>query len=596
MSGALLVCGTASDAGKSLVTAGICRSLARRGVAVAPFKAQNMANNSAVTASGAEIGRAQAMQAAACGIEPEAAMNPVLIKPAGDTSSQVLLLGKPYTDATARSYQGLKAALQRPVLDALASLRARFDAVICEGAGSPAEINLRERDLANMGLARAADLPVLLVGDIDRGGVFAALVGTLAVLDPDDQRHVAGFLINKFRGDPEVLAPGLELLSSLTGRPTLGVLPWREGLWLDAEDSLALEAPALTPAPPVGRDTLDVAVVRLRWMSNFTDVDALAAEPGVGLRFTRSPVDVERADLVVVPGTKATVADLERLRRDGLDAALARRAVAGGPILGICGGYQLLGRRIEDDVESRAGLVDGLGLLPVDTTFNADKLLRRVSGVSARFGAATGYEIRHGDPRPDDGATALLDGEGCVAGNVIGTSWHGLLEGDVFRRALLGWVASERGRDWRPGDVAFADVRERRLDVLGDLVDEHVDRDALDALLAGGVPEGLPTIDLRRTACSASRATPTPTCWRSRGRSPTCPTASRRCAWPTRRGWTTSTRSSTVRAWWSCGCSAAGARGRTAWTSCAGAPRRTASPSCCWAASRSPTPSWPSSA
>jgi adenosylcobyric acid synthase len=510
MSGALLVCGTASDVGKSLVTAGICRSLARRGMRVAPFKAQNMANNSAVTAAGAEIGRAQAMQAAACGIEPEAAMNPVLIKPAGESSSQVLLMGRPFADATARSYQDLKQRLQQPVLDALASLRARFDVVVCEGAGSPAEINLRDRDLANLGLARAAGLPVLLVGDIDRGGVFASLVGTLAVLDAADQRHVAAFLINKFRGDATVLAPGLEQLRARTGRPTLGVLPWREGLWLDAEDSLALEAPALPPAPPVGRDALDVAVVRLRWMSNFTDVDALAAEPGVGVRFTRSAVDVERADLVVVPGTKATVADLGRLRRDGLDEALRRRAAAGGPILGICGGYQLLGSVIDDDVESRAGRVDGLGLLPVATTFAAAKLLRRRTGAASWLGGApaTGYEIRHGVPRPSGGTPLITDAdgapEGCVHGAVIGTSWHGLLEGDAVRRALLAWVAGERGRRWSPGDAPFAEVRERRLDVLGDLVDEHVDRDALDALIAGGVPEGLPTLDLRSTACCAS--------------------------------------------------------------------------------------------
>jgi adenosylcobyric acid synthase len=508
--GALLVCGTASDAGKSLVTAGICRSLARRGVRVAPFKAQNMANNSAVTAGGAEIGRAQAMQAAACGIEPEAAMNPVLIKPAGESSSQVLLMGRPFADATARSYQDLKAKLQAPVLDALATLRDRFDAVICEGAGSPAEINLRERDLANMGLARAANLPVLLVGDIDRGGVFASLVGTLAVLDAEDQRHIAAFLINKFRGDHSVLAPGLDLLHGLTGRRAIGVLPWREGLWLDAEDSLALEAPALAPAPAVGRDTLDVAVVRLRWMSNFTDVDALAAEPGVGVRFTRSPVDLERADLVVVPGTKATVADLERLRRDGLDEALRRRAAAGGPILGICGGYQLLGDRIEDDVESRAGVVDGLGLLPVSTIFAAEKLLRRQAGTATWLGGpgATGYEIRHGDPQPSGGEPLLTtaDGarEGCASGAVLGTSWHGLLEGDAVRRALLQWVAIQRGRDWLAGDVPFATVRERRLDLLGDLIDEHVDPEALADLLAGGVPEGLPTLDLQRTACSAS--------------------------------------------------------------------------------------------
>jgi adenosylcobyric acid synthase len=511
MTGALLVCGTASDAGKSLVTAGICRSLARRGVRVAPFKAQNMSNNSAVTESGAEIGRAQAMQAAACGIEPEAAMNPVLLKPAGETSSQVLLMGKPYAEATACSYQGLADSLRQPVLDALASLRARFDAVICEGAGSPAEINLRERDLANMGLARAAGLPVLLVGDIDRGGVFASLIGTLAVLDAEDQRHVAAFLINKFRGDAALLAPGLEMAYKLTGRRTIGVLPWREGLWLDAEDSLALQGPALAPAPALGRDTLDVAVVRLRWMSNFTDLDALAAEPGVAVRYTRSPAGIERADLVVIPGTKATVADLESLRDDGLDLALGRRAASGGPILGICGGYQLLGERIEDTVESRAGVVDGLGLLPVETMFSVDKLLRRQRGTAAPWlgGAdATGYEIRHGDPRPRCGGEPLLttaagEPEGCVAGTVLGTSWHGLLEGDALRRALLSWVAGERGRDWRPGDVPFSDVRERRLDVLGDLIDEHVDRDVLDALLAGGVGgpvRSLPTLDLQRIA------------------------------------------------------------------------------------------------
>jgi adenosylcobyric acid synthase len=507
--GALLVCGTASDVGKSLVTAGICRSLARRGVRVAPFKAQNMSNNSAVTASGAEIGRAQAMQAAACGIEPTAEMNPVLIKPAGETSSQVLLMGTPYADATARSYQGLAGSLRQPVLDALDALRARFDVVICEGAGSPAEINLRERDLANMGLARAAGLPVLLVGDIDRGGVFASLIGTLAVLDAADQRHIAAFLINKFRGDAALLAPGLEMLSNVTGRRAIGVLPWRAGLWLDAEDSLALEAPALTPVPAVGRDTLDAVVVRLRWMSNFTDLDALAAEPGVAVRYTRSPAVIERADLVVIPGTKATVADLASLRADGLDVALVRRAASGGPILGICGGYQLLGRRIEDRIESRAGVVDGLDLLPVETVFNAEKLRRHQSGTAAASwlggAAASGYEIRHGDPRVGRGGEPLLTTtagapEGCVAGTVLGTSWHGLLEGDALRRALLAWVADRRGRDWRPGDVAFCDVRERRLDILGDLIDEHVDRDALDALITGGAPVDLPTLDLQRIA------------------------------------------------------------------------------------------------
>jgi adenosylcobyric acid synthase len=501
MRGALLVCGTASDAGKSVVTAGICRWLARAGVRVAPFKAQNMANNSAVTASGAEIGRAQALQAAACGVEPEAAMNPVLIKPSGERHSQVLLMGRRYADADARSYQDLKPVLREAVLDALADLRARYDVVVCEGAGSPAEINLRAGDLANMGLARAADLPVVLVGDIDRGGVFASLYGSLALLEPDDQALVAGFVINKFRGDDTILAPGLEQLHALTGRPTLGVLPWLEGMWLDAEDSLALEAPRPEAAAALGGDTLEVAVVRLRWMSNFTDVDALTAEPGVSVRFTRSPADVERADLVLVPGTKATVEDLERLRAGGLDEALARRAAAGDPILGVCGGYQMLGEAIEDEVESRRGTVAGLGLLPVRTRFAVDKRLRRVSGTVALAGAApaTGYEIRHGEPSRHGGEAMIDDGsgegEGCAVGAVLGTSWHGLLEGDAVRRGLLAWVAARRGRRWLAGTEPFAAVRERHLDRLGELIEENVDVAALEAVIEGGAPAGLPLVE-----------------------------------------------------------------------------------------------------
>jgi adenosylcobyric acid synthase len=500
MSGALLVAGTASDAGKSVVVAALCRWLRTQGVSVAPFKAQNMALNSAVTASGAEIGRAQVMQAAACGIEPEAAMNPVLIKPSGARNSQVLLMGTPYADATARSYQELKPQLREPVKTALADLRTRFDVVVCEGAGSPAEINLRKHDLANMGLAREADLPVLLVGDIDRGGVFPSLFGTLALLEPEDQALIAGFLINKFRGDPAILDPGPEMLRDLTGRPTLAVLPWLEGAFPDAEDSLALEAPRGAPSPPLGPDTLEVAVVRLRWMSNFTDIDALAAEPGVSVRFTRSAADVERADLVVLPGTKATVEDLERLRADGLDQALRARR---GPILGICGGYQMLGSAIEDAVESGQGHVEGLGLLPVRTTFEREKLLRRVTGTLDGRPAA-GYEIRHGRVRREGGARLIEPDEGCVAGEVIGTSWHGLLEGDDVRRALLGWVAERRDRRWVPGATAFADVRETHLDRLGDWFGAHVDAPALLELIERGAPAGLPVIPPGGIACSVS--------------------------------------------------------------------------------------------
>ena len=508
MSGALLVCGTHSDAGKSVITAGLCRWLMRRGVNVAPFKAQNMALNSVVTPGGAEIGRAQAVQAAAAGIDAEAAMNPVLIKPSGERHSQVIVMGKPFADVDARSYQELKLELRDVVAGALADLRARHDVVICEGAGSPAEINLRAGDIANLGLARAAGLPVIVVGDIDRGGVFASLFGTLALLEPADQARVAGFVINKFRGDPGILAPGLDDLRARTGRPVLGVLPFVEDLWMDVEDSLGLEAPA--PEAPAGSDTLDVAVVRLRWMSNFTDLDALRTEAGVRVRFTRSPADIERADLVVVPGTKATVADLERIRATGLDRALEARAAAVAPILGICGGYQLLGERIDDQVESGAGTVRGLGLLPVTTSFEADKLLRRRAGASPWLGArsATGYEIRHGRVSRHGGEPLLVadDGEadGCRSGWTLGTSWHGALEDDALRRALLRAVAAARGREFVPGDESFAALRERRLDTLGDLVEEHLDGDAVLALLEAGVPADLPTITAEVGACFAS--------------------------------------------------------------------------------------------
>ena len=377
---------------------------------MAPFKAQNMALNSVVTPDGSEIGRAQAVQAAAAGIEPEAAMNPVLIKPSGARHSQVVVHGQAVRGRRRALVPGSSRTSCAPiVLEALADLRARFDVVVCEGAGSPAEINLRERDLANMGLARAAGLPALVVADIDRGGVFASLYGTLALLDPDDQAHIAGFVINKFRGDAAILAPGVERLTELTGRPTFGVLPFVEDLWMDVEDSLALEAGR--PEAPTDGDTIDVAVLRLRWMSNFTDVDALAAEPGVRVRFTRSPADVERADLLVVPGTKATVEDLERLRGAGLDRALAARAAAGAPILGVCGGYQLLGERIDDTVESGRGAVAGLGLLPVATVFASDKVLRRRTGRCAWLGTdASGYEIRHGRVARTGGEPLFDDG------------------------------------------------------------------------------------------------------------------------------------------------------------------------------------------
>jgi adenosylcobyric acid synthase len=506
LNGTLLVAGTHSDAGKSVVVAGICRWLAREGVSVAPFKAQNMALNSFVTREGAEIGRAQAAQATAAMIEPEVAMNPILLKPSAGRTTQVVVCGKSRATSSATGYGEMKKTLMPVVLESLEELRRRFDVVICEGAGSPAEINLRENDLANMGLARAADLPVLLVGDIDRGGLFASLYGTLALLSPEDQSLLAAFLVNKFRGDPAVLAPGLRRMTSLTGRPFLGTLPWIRGLGLDEEDSLSLDAPRPI-RPSLGRDVLSVTVARLGRISNFTDFDALAQEPGVSVRFTESAEEILDADLAVLPGTKATVEDLERIRSRGLDKAFAARARRGLPTLGICGGYQMLGRRIEDGVESEEAQAVGLGLLPIETFFEEEKVLGRPEGRAPGFGNAqvSGYEIHHGRVRRDGGEPLFGTGDdtdGCLAGTTLGTSWHGVLESDGFRRALLAWVARERGLDWSPGEGSFAAAREAQLEKLGDLVADHVDREALLKLIDDGAPQGLPFVSAQLSAFS----------------------------------------------------------------------------------------------
>jgi adenosylcobyric acid synthase len=487
------VAGTGSDAGKSALVAGLCRWLARQGVSVAPFKAQNMSLNSFVTAEGAEIGRAQAMQAAAAGIEPTADMNPVLLKPGSERRSHLVVLGQPDAEADAVGYRAHAPRLRRVALASLERLRARYDVVICEGAGSPAEINLREDDVANMSLARAADLPVIVVGDIDRGGVFAGLVGTLALLSPADQALVSGFVINKFRGAPELLQGGLSLLRELTGRPVYGVLPWRNGLWLDAEDSLTLDR--RTHHVPFGtKDFLRVTVVKLPRISNFTDADALAAEPGVLVRFAGSPAELADADLVVLPGSRATVADLAWLRERGLADAITGRARAGRPVLGICGGYQMLADVIDDPAESRLGRVDGLGLLPVRVVFGPAKRLARPAG-RALGAPVAGYEIHHGIAEVTDpaGSEPFLDG--CRRGAVWGTSWHGVLENDEFRRAFLAEVAALAGRDFTPApDTDFAAVRQARLDVLGDLVAGHLDTAALSGLITGGPPPGLPSL------------------------------------------------------------------------------------------------------
>jgi adenosylcobyric acid synthase len=461
MSG-LLVAGTTSDAGKSVVTTGLCRAFARRGVRVAPFKAQNMSNNSMVVSSGgadgAEIGRAQWIQALAALVEPEAAMNPVLLKPGSDHRSHVVVMGLPAGEVTATDWESGRAHLAKAAHAAYDDLAGRFEVVVAEGAGSPAEINLRRSDYVNMGLARHAELPVVVVGDIDRGGVFAAFVGTLALLDEADARLVAGWVVNKFRGSLDLLRPGLQELEQRTGRPTYGVLPWHPDVWLDSEDALDLEGRRSAGG------TRRVAVVRLPRISNFTDVDALGLEPDLDVVFASTPRALADADLVVLPGTRSTISDLAWLRERGLDRALLDHAAAGRPVLGICGGCQMLGREIADPhgIEGPPSTVAGLGLLDLTTEFTPEKVLRRHH--------PAGYEIHHG--RVTGSPTA---------GNVTGTMVHGALEDDAHRASYLSAALDVTSR------ASFPAARERRLELLGDLVEEHLDVDALLRLAREGV-------------------------------------------------------------------------------------------------------------
>jgi adenosylcobyric acid synthase len=497
VSGALLVAGTSSDAGKSVVVAGLCRLLARKGIRVAPFKAQNMSNNSAVTIEGGEIGRAQAMQARAAGLAPSVRFNPILLKPGSDTTSQLVIRGRASDSVTATEYWSHRNRLLDVVLGELSQLRTEFDAVICEGAGSPAEINLRATDLVNMGLARPANLPVILVGDIDRGGLLAHLFGTVAVLEPDDQALVAGFIVNKFRGDVALLEPGLRQLAELTGRPTYGVLPYCEELWLDAEDSVSVLAHRVIgrPQPPRGSQWLRVAVPRLPRISNSTDIEALACEPGVLVRWVSQPADLVDADVVVVPGTKATVADLGWLRERALDHAILAHAASGRSVLGICGGFQMLCRSIDDPVESRSGQIDAIGVLDADIVFAPDKVLRRWQGP---HDSLSGYEIHHGRvARCAEDAWFAVDGDpqGYRRGQVFGTHWHGLFDNDDFRRRWLTDAAAAAGRD---GFVVADEIdvsarRDGQLDVMADLLDAHLDVDAVIGLLDGG-PPSRPTV------------------------------------------------------------------------------------------------------
>lgn len=482
------MCGTTSDAGKSTIVAGLCRLLAREGVRVAPFKAQNMSLNSVVTPSGHEIGRAQGLQAFAAGIEPDVAMNPILLKPTGERTSQVVVMGRPVATMAAADYHDAKPALLPVVLDALRDLRDRFDVVLCEGAGSPTEINLLDRDIVNLRIAHEADLPAIVVGDINPGGVFAALYGTVALLPDHLRACVKGMVINKLRGDPALLGDGPAQLTDRLGIPVLGVIPWIDGTMLDAEDSLALDRQPAPPAPALA-DEIDVAVVRFPRISNFTDIDPLLVEPGVSVRYVTSAGALGRPDLVILPGSKATVSDLAWLRTTGLADAVTD---SDAEILGICGGYQMLGRSIVDGVEHDGpDPVAGLGLLDVSTAFGTGKVTRQRTGTALGADVA-GYQIHHGRVTPSAGNDpfVVLDGpdsssiDGVRQGRVAGTTLHGLFDRDDFRSTYLQSVAARRGKRFEPAGVDFDAVRRAGLDTLADTLAAHLDIDRIVELIA----------------------------------------------------------------------------------------------------------------
>lgn len=474
----LMVQGTTSDAGKSTLVTALCRWLVRQGVAVAPFKPQNMALNSAVTAEGGEIGRAQAVQAQAANLAPHTDMNPVLLKPNSDTGSQVIIHGRAVTSMNAVAYHDYKAIAMRAVLASHTRLSEAYSVVMVEGAGSPAEINLRANDIANMGFAEAVDCPVLLIADINRGGVFAHLVGTLELLSPSEQARVKGFIINRFRGDIALLQPGLDWLEARTGKPVVGVLPYVMDLHLEAEDGIDQRQAGKAA------HVLKVVVPVLPRISNHTDFDPLRLHPQVDLQFVCPGQPIPAADLIILPGSKSVRGDLAYLRANGWDSAVARHLRYGGKVLGICGGLQMLGEHVHDPLglEGPTGSSDGLGLLAFSTTLEEEKQLRNVrgrllledaevSGYEIHAGVTTGAALSAAAVRLDDGRT---DGAQSADGQILGTYLHGLFETPAACSALLRWAGLQDVQE-----VDYHALRERDIERLADLVQNHLDTDLL---------------------------------------------------------------------------------------------------------------------
>ncbi|UKA31268.1 cobyric acid synthase [Photobacterium damselae] len=477
---AIMVQGTTSDAGKSVLVAGLCRVLARKGIAVAPFKSQNMALNSAVTQDGGEIGRAQAVQAQACRIEPTVDMNPVLLKPNTDIGAQVIVQGKALADMDAVGYHNYKKVVMGPIMDSFAKLQAQYQTVVIEGAGSPAEINLRENDVANMGFAEKADVPVIIIADIDRGGVFAHLYGTLALLSESEQNRVKGFVINRFRGDIKLLESGLDWLEQKTGKPVLGVLPYLHGLMLEAEDAInSQQVESITDQP------LRVAVPVLTRVSNHTDFDPLRMHPQVNLMLVGKGEALPPCDLVIIPGTKNVRDDLAYLKEQGWDQQIQRHLRLGGKLMGICGGYQMLGQTIADPlgIEGKAGESQGLGYLDVTTVLEQEKQLKQVSGILTLPNQASvpvrGYEIHAGVTTgvQVDAPIQLesgLDGQLGLDNQVFGTYLHGIFERQEACDAILSWAGLEATQT-----PDFDQIREQGIDRAADTIEQYLDLESL---------------------------------------------------------------------------------------------------------------------
>jgi adenosylcobyric acid synthase len=486
----LMVQGTSSSVGKSLLVAGLCHLFAREGVKVAPFKAQNMSNNAAVCPDGSEIGRAQATQAYASGLEPHVDMNPVLIKPEADSRSQVVVMGRPWKTLGAREYYPKKEFLWKEVTCALDRLRAQYKLVIIEGAGSAAELNLQAGDIVNMAVARYARAPVLLAGDIDRGGIFAQLIGTVWLLEPEERELVKGLIVNKFRGDISLFADGVRILVEKSKVPVLGVVPYLHNLFIPEEDAVALENPFATPLPSTAE--IEIVVIHLPRIANFDDFDPLATEPGVRVRYVDGLEQIGTPAAIVIPGTKSTVNDLAWLRSRGFDEAIREYAQKGGAVVGICGGYQMLGEAVYDPghVESKLDSAPGLGLLPIETVFAGDKATHQASArvrngpgwfASLEGQAVTGYEIHMGRTQSQTPwleikergglPVQVLDGASSEDGKVWGCYVHGLFTNENLRRAWLahlGWKGAQRSEDANPFAASLtrlADTLEESLDM-----------------------------------------------------------------------------------------------------------------------------------